>query len=217
MKGQRTTLSDDIYQYIIDNYVEEGEIFSELDKEYEKHKVPKISITPEQGKFLFVLARLINARKILEIGTLIGYSALWISQAILDCGRLISIEVSEKHYNIASDFFKKHHLDNSIELKLGKAFDLEPFLITESPFDMIFIDADKEQYPKYFDFSLRLLRKGGVLVFDNTLSKGRILDENETQKGVLAVKELNEIMGKSKKVDSILVPIADGMSIGVKK
>ena len=218
MKGQRTAITDDLYEYIITNYAEESKIIKELYKEYEINKIPKISITPEQGKFLYVIAKMINAKKILEIGTLIGYSAIWMAEALPENGKLITVEVSEKHHRIASEFIEKTHLSKIIDIKLGRAFDIMPsLLINEAPFDMIFVDADKEKYPQYFEQSLKLLRKGGIIAMDNTLSKGRVLDNEPTKKGIIGIKNLNEIMGKSDKVDSVLIPIADGISVGVKK
>ena len=105
----------------------------------------------------------------------------------------------------------------SIDLRLGKAMDFLTLLNKKAPYDMIFIDADKENYPLYFKKFVNLLKKGGIIAFDNTLSKGRVLDLNERKKGVIGIKTLNEIMGKSVELDSILVPIADGISFGIKK
>lgn len=216
MKGQRTLVTEELYEYIVKNYVAEDEQMKKLHNLYEKYKIPKISITPEQGKFIYILAKMICAENILEIGTLIGYSTLWLNKAINTKGKILSIEVSRKHYNIAKDFFDRMEL-KSIDLRLGKAMENLALIQSEAPYDMIFIDADKENYPLYFKTFINLVRKGGIIAFDNTLSKGRVLDLKETKKGVIGIKTLNEIMGKCVELDSILVPIADGISFGVKK
>ncbi len=217
MKGNRTIVTDDLYEYIIDNYVTETELMNKLHYEYIKHKIPQISITPEQGKFLYILVKMINSKKILEVGTLIGYSSLWLYQALPSDGELITIEVSKKHYDIALRFFKENNLDNKINLWLGKALEFEKQLLQEAPFDVMFIDAGKEEYPEYIKLALKLVRKGGIIAFDNTLSKGRVVDSKETKKGVWGVRKLNRIMGNSPNLESILVPIADGISIGIVK
>lgn len=217
MKGQRTKVTDDLYDYINENYVEETQLMKKLHYEYIKHNIPKISITPEQGKFLYILAKMIYSKKILEIGTLIGYSSLWLYEALPSYGKLITIEVSKKHYDIASNFFTENNLDNKIKLWLGKALELKSKIVEKAPFDMMFIDASKEEYPDYLNLALKVIRKGGIIVFDNTLSKGRVIEPKENKKGVWGVRRLNQMMGKNPKLDSILIPMADGISIGIVK
>lgn len=217
MKGSRTLVGEELYNYINYNYITESDNIKQLEEIYKIEKIPKISITPEQGKFLYVLSKLIRANKILEIGTLIGYSTLWLAESLQDNGKIYTIEIAKKHYEIAKKFFKKINMENKINLSLGDALDLLPELKLKAPFDMIFIDAAKDKYPIYFENMLKLLRKGGIIAFDNALSKGRVLDTKNFEKGVTGVRILNKMMGQSKQVDSILVPIADGIALGCKK
>ncbi len=217
MKGNRILVTDELYNYINSLYVKESELLIKLKNLYDIYKIPKISITPEQGKLLFILSKLIKAKKILEIGTLIGYSSVWLYESLPKDGILYTIEVSNKHYTIAKKFFQNNDLSDKINIFLGKAFDMKNKLEDLSPFDMVFLDADKEKYSDYYYLIKTLLKSGGVYIIDNTLSKGRVIDKNNEQKGVIETRKLNKLLGDSKEFDSILIPIADGMSIGIKK
>jgi predicted O-methyltransferase YrrM len=217
MKGNRILINEELYKYINNLYVKESELITNLKELYDKYKIPKISITPEQGKLLYIISKLTKAKKILEIGTLIGYSTLWLYESLPKDGILFTIEVSEKHYSIAKHFFQKNNLLDKINIFLGKAFDMKDILTELSPFDMVFLDADKEKYSEYYPFIKKLLVQGGVFIIDNTLSKGRVIDKNNKQKGVIETRKLNNLLSKSEEFDSILIPIADGLSIAIKK
>jgi caffeoyl-CoA O-methyltransferase len=217
MKGNRTLVNDDLYNYINNLYVVENKPLVNIKRLYNKYNIPEISITPEQGKFLYILSKIINAKKILEVGTLIGYSTIWLYNSLPYDGKIFTIEVSKKHYTIAKEYFREYGLLNKIEILKGRALDMIDDLKDISPFDMIFIDADKERYSQYYDFAYQLLRPGGLFTIDNTLSKGRVIDESNNQKGVIETHKLNNMLGQDKEFCSILIPIADGISIGLKQ
>lgn len=137
--------------------------------------LPPIQISPIQGKLLQMLATLCNAHKILEIGSLAGYSGIWLARALPANGRLISLEINPRHAEVIRGSFAKADLTDRTEVRVGKALDVLPTLQSEAPFDLVFIDADKTNYPAYLDWSLRLTRPGSIIVADNTIRMGRRL------------------------------------------
>jgi predicted O-methyltransferase YrrM len=140
--------------------------------------LPAINVAPNQGKFLHLLARLAGSRSILEIGTLGGYSTLWLARALPPGGRLVTLEFDPRHAAVARENFSRAGLADRIDLRVGRAVDTLPLLLAEgrSPFDFIFIDADKPSYPDYLAWSLQLSRPGSVIVADNVVRKGAIID-----------------------------------------
>ncbi len=137
--------------------------------------LPPIQISPIQGKLLQLLARACNARKILEIGSLAGYSGIWLARALSQGGRLISLEINPKHALIIRNSFANAGVGDRTEVRVGKALDLLPQLTGEAPFDLVFIDADKAPYPQYLDWALRLSRPGSIIVADNCIRGGKAL------------------------------------------
>ncbi len=135
--------------------------------------LPQIQISPIQGKFLQLLATACNARKILEIGSLAGYSGIWLARALAPGGRLITLEVNPEHANLVRRAFAKAGVSDRAEVRVGKALDLLPQLESEAPFDLVFIDADKPPYPQYLDWALRLARPGSIIVADNCIRGGK--------------------------------------------
>ncbi len=129
-----------------------------------------IQVPPEAGKLLGILARAVGARRILEIGTLGGYSAIHLARALPEDGRLITLEIDPRHAEVARQNLEAAGLSDRVEVRLGRALDVLPTLVAEGPFDLAFIDADKETYPAYLDWSLRLVRPGGLIVADNALA-----------------------------------------------
>jgi predicted O-methyltransferase YrrM len=140
--------------------------------------LPPINVTPAQGKLLHLLARMQGARNILEIGTLGGYSTIWLARALPPGGRLITLEYEPKHAEVARANFAAAGLSDKIELRLGRAIETLPELEREGgrPFDLVFIDADKPSTPEYFKWSLKLTRPGGVILVDNVIRKGAVVD-----------------------------------------
>ncbi len=142
--------------------------------------LPPIAVTPAQGKFLELLARIHGASKILELGTLGGYSTIWLARALPADGRIVTLESESRHAEVAQANIAKAGFDEVVDIRVGPALETLPQLVAEGagPFDLIFIDADKENYPGYFEFSLKLSRPGTLIVGDNVVRDGRILDPN---------------------------------------
>ena len=164
--------------------------------------LPAIQVSSVQGKFLQLLALILGARNILEIGTLGGYSTIWMARALPDGGRIITLEADPKHAEVAQKNFARAGVENKVELRLGKALDTLPQVAADGlgPFDLFFIDANKSNMPEYFEWSLKLARKGSVIVADNVVREGAILDEKSKDADIQGVRGFLEMVGKEKRV-----------------
>lgn len=184
--------------------------------------IPAISVSANQGKFLQVLARSCNAKKVLEIGTLGGYSTIWLGRGLPADGHLLTLELEQKHADVARRNIIKAGLDSIVEIRVGKALDLLPMIEKEKigPFDMIFIDADKPPYPEYFEWALKLSRPGTLIVADNVIREGKVLDNKSDDDKVVGVQKLNKMLSENKKVTATIIQTVgskehDGMAIMV--
>jgi predicted O-methyltransferase YrrM len=166
--------------------------------------LPAISVSPSQGKLLQLLARIQQAQSILEIGTLGGYSTLWLARALPAGGRLVTLELDPKHAEVARANFARANLSSVIELRLGSALDTLPQLVAEGrgPFDLIFIDADKPGYPDYFAWALKLSRRGTVIIADNVVRNGAVIDTNSADPLVQGVRRFNELLAAESRVSA---------------
>ena len=162
----------------------------------EKAGLPPISVSPTQGKFLQMLATIMDARSILEIGTLGGYSTIWLARGMRPGGHLITLEVDPHHADIARINIARAGLEEVVELRLGNALEVIPQLSAErrSPFDLIFIDADKPNIPTYFEWALRLSRSGTLIVVDNVVRDGAVLDGDSTDERVQGVRRFVDLL-----------------------
>jgi len=165
-------------------------------------KLPAIQVSSVQGKMLHLLARILGARKILEIGTLGGYSTIWMARALPEGGRLITLEADPKHADVARKNFARAGVESKVELRLGKALDTLPKIAAEGlgPFDLFFIDANKSNMPEYFEWSLKLARKGSVIVADNVVRGGAVLDADSKDADIQGVRRFLEMVGNEKRV-----------------
>jgi predicted O-methyltransferase YrrM len=174
--------------------------------------LPAINVSPPQGKLLHLLARIHGARSILEIGTLGGYSTIWLARALPVGGRVITLELDPKHAEVARANFARAGLANAIELRLGRALDTLPQLAAEGrgPFDLIFIDADKVSIPDYFAWALKLSRRGTVIVVDNVVRKGAVIDADSSDPSVQGVRRLNQMLAAEPRVSATTVQTVGG-------
>jgi len=196
----------------VDNYIGSLVVPSDaaLDAAIEasaKAELPAIAVTPNQGKLLHILARLVKAKKILEIGTLGGYSTIWLGRALPPRGRLYTLEINPKHAEVALKNVKLAKVGNVVELRLGPAIDSLKKLAKEKagPFDLTFIDADKASIPDYFTWSLKLSRSGSLIIVDNVVRKGAVIDATSKDADVQGVRRLNEMLAKEKRVTATTI------------
>lgn len=169
--------------------------------------LPAIQVSPPLGKMLHMLARLIGARNVLEIGTLGGYSTIWLARALPPAGRVLTLEANPKHTDVARANFARAGLTNVIELRLGKALDLLPDVAAEGrgPFDLIFIDANKSNMPEYFDWSVKLSRRGSVIVADNVIRHGDVLDATSDDADIQGVRRFTERVAADSRVSATAI------------
>jgi len=169
--------------------------------------LPAINVSPSQGKLLHLLARAQGARRILEIGTLGGYSTIWLARALPAGGRLITLESDEKHAEVARANIARAGLSDVVELRLGPALDTLPTLAAEGcgPFDLIFIDADKPNNAEYFAWALKLSRRGSVIIVDNVVRKGAVIDAASTDETVLGVQRFYEVLAAERRVSATAI------------
>ena len=169
--------------------------------------LPQIQVTALQGKLLHLLARMISARNILEIGTLGGYSTIWMARALPEDGRLITLEADKKHADVARVNFDHAGVANKVELRLGKALDTLPQIAAErrGPFDLIFIDANKSSMPEYFAWSLKLARPGSIIIADNVVREGAVLNAESADADIQGIRRFAEMLSKEKRVSATAV------------
>ncbi len=215
-------LFEQVDQYISNLLGDEDDALKGVITAIDAAGIPQISVSANQGKFLQILAKLINAKKILEVGTLGGYSTIWMARALPADGKLITLEIDQAHANVALQNFKNAGVDSKIELRLGPAIETLPGLLKENagPFDMIFIDADKPPYPEYFEWALKLSRPGTLIIADNVIREGKILDENHPDDKVQGVHRLNKMLSGNNKVTATIIQTVgakehDGMAIAI--
>jgi predicted O-methyltransferase YrrM len=215
-------LFEKVDQYINNLLVDQDDVLMATEASILEANIPAISISPNQGKFLHVLARLCNAKKILEMGTLGGYSTIWLARALPPNGHLITLELDPIHADVAHKNIIRAGLDSIVDIRIGKALDVLPQIEAEgiAPFDMIFIDADKPPYTEYFQWALRLSRPGTLIVADNVIREGKVLDTNSSDEMVLGVQRFNNMLAKNTAVTATIIQTVgvkehDGMAIAV--
>ncbi|KYG05092.1 methyltransferase [Sorangium cellulosum] len=184
--------------------------------------LPPINVAPNQGKLLNLLARIHGARTILEIGTLGGYSTIWLARALPAGGRLITLESEPKHAEVARANLDRAGVADRVELRLGRALDTLPKLAAESrgPFDLIFIDADKPSNPDYFAWALKLSRRGSVIVVDNVVRRGAVVDPESADPNVQGVRRLYELLAAERRVSATAIQTVgakghDGLAVAL--
>lgn len=202
--------------YVTRLFAPEDELLVELREEIARQELPEIFISAELGRLLQVLLTTIGARRVVEVGTLGGYSALWMARALPPDGRLVSLELREDRADLARDFVRRAGLDGVVDVRVGEARHVLAELVGAEgrTFDAAFIDADKEGYVEYLDRSLELVRPGGLILADNAFRNGTVLDDDpdEATRGVL---EYNARVAEDDRLESTIVPIRDGLAVSV--
>jgi predicted O-methyltransferase YrrM len=209
-----------LYEYLLAVSLREPGILARLREETARDPEARMQSAPEQGQFMALLVQLIGARKCLEIGVFTGYSALWVAQALPDDGRVFACDTSEKWTAIARRYWEEAGVADRIRLHLAPALETLGGLIDAGEagsFDFAFIDADKGNYLEYYERSLQLLRPGGLIVIDNTLWSGDVADPQKQDADTVAIRSLNEFIHRDTRVEMSLLPVADGLTLALKK
>ena len=207
-------MADRAGDYIAGLFSAEDELLASLREEADRTGLPPISISADEGRLLQVLLTAIGARRVLEVGTLGGYSAICMARALPPGGGVLTVEIDEKHAAFARRYIQRAELADRIEVRLGRALDVLPALDGER-FDAMFLDADKEPLPTYFEWALRLVRPGGLIIADNALWGGRVYDGGESDERTRGVREFNRRMSTDPRVLGIIVPTHDGVGVAV--
>jgi predicted O-methyltransferase YrrM len=214
------TITPTVHQYMMDNSSREHPLLKALREEIAPRNLPDMCLAPEAAQLVALLVSLISARRILEIGTFIGYSTLSMAMVLPEDGKIIACDSSKPWTDLAQEYWKKAGVADKIELRLGLAMDSLTALLedeNQQPFDLVFIDADKLNYLEYYEKTLALLRPGGLIVIDNVLRQGTVADPLVTDKGTEVTRQLNQRIFEDERVLISLVPIADGLFLAQKK
>jgi caffeoyl-CoA O-methyltransferase len=220
MSRRSITLDDSLYDYLLSVSLRESDLLRQLREETATHPAARMQISPEQGQFMALLARLMDARRCLEIGVFTGYSSLALALALPEDGRIVACDVSERWTAVARRYWAAAGVAHKVELRLAKAMETLERLRESGAagsFDFAFIDADKENYVGYYERALELLRPGGLIVVDNTLWSGRVADPENAEADTVAMRHFNEHLHRDERVDLSLVPIGDGLTLARKR
>jgi predicted O-methyltransferase YrrM len=220
MSSRRLVVADDVHQYIIDHSVRESDLLARLRAETSKLPMAEMQIGPEQGQFMALLAKLINAKRCIEIGVFTGYSALVVALALPDDGKIVACDVSEDWTSIGRRYWKEAGVDHKIDLRLQPALRTLDGLIAageSGSYDYSFIDADKPNYDAYYERVLQLLRPGGLILIDNVLWSGRVADPKANDAHTMIFKNLNAKLHKDERIDVSLLGIGDGVTLARKR
>ena len=218
MSNKTINLPDALYEYVLSVSLREPEIAKSLREETAKHPMARMQIAPEQGQFMALLVRLMQARRALEVGVFTGYSTLCVALALPENGKLVACDIESAWTEIGKPYWQKAGVDKKIELKIAPALGtLDSLSKDGDAFDFAFIDADKENYIEYYERSLGLLRAGGVIAIDNTLWSGKVADETANDSETRAIRAFNEHVKRDSRVEISLVPIGDGLTLARKR
>ena len=216
MSSRTITMTDPIYAYLQGHSLREHEVLRALREETSGIKMAVMQISPEQGQFMALLAKLIGAKRCIEVGVFTGYSALSVALALPPDGKIIACDVSEEWTAMARRYWKRAGMDAKIELKLAPAVETLDALLAAGgagQYDFAFIDADKTNYLQYYERILKLLRKGGLMSIDNTLWSGKVADPAVTDADTVALRALNDFVHHDARVDMSLLPVGDGLTL----
>ncbi len=208
--------NDPLAAYITNLFVPQDAALQRALTESPQRGLPAINVKPEEGRFLQFLARACNAKKAIEIGTLGGYSGIWIARGLGPDGKLITLEKEPAHAAVAREHFAAAGLADRVEIRLGNAHDMLKSLASQSPFDFVFIDAEKSGYERYYEWAMEHVRVGGLIAAHNAFRAGSIIDPHDTAADTEAMRAFNQRVAADSRGLSTIYPGGDGMVITIK-
>ena len=220
MSNQSIGLPDELHEYLLSVSLREPDVMQRLRTETTEHPRSEMQIAPEQGQFLRFLVRLIGVRRSIEVGVFTGYSALAVAMELPPTGTLVACDVSEEYTGVARRYWVEAGVADRIDLRIAPAEETLSALLEDGQdgtFDFSFIDADKETYDTYYEQSLKLLRPGGVIALDNMFRGGRVTDPEVEEESVRAIQRLNEKLRGDERVHLSMLPLADGVTLAMKR
>lgn len=219
MSRKTINLTEDLHQYLLTISLREPSILRRLREETGVDPEANMQISPEQGQFMGLLVKLIQARMVLEIGTFTGYSSLCMAMALPLHGTLITCDISDKWTAMARRYWEEAGVAGRIELHLGPALNTLDKLLAEGnerKFDLVFIDADKENNLGYYEYSLKLVRPGGLILIDNILWSGKVIEPDMQDKDTIAIRSFNDYLMNDTRISLSTIPLADGLTLALK-
>jgi predicted O-methyltransferase YrrM len=220
MTDRRLLVTDDIHRYLVEHSVREPDVLARLRAATASLPLAQMQIGPEQGQLLALLAKLVGAKRCIEVGVFTGYSSLAVALALPEDGRILACDVSEEWTAMARRFWREARVEHKIELKLQPAVrTLEERLAAGEAgrYDFAFVDADKPAYDSYYELLLKLLRPGGLMALDNTLWSGAVLNPEEREPNTVALRALNDKLHRDERIDLSLLPVGDGVTLARKR
>jgi len=215
MSDTSTLVTPDHFRYVAERTTREDDFFRALKQAAIAEGLPSIWIAPEQASFMQILLRAARVRDVVEVGTLGGLSAIAMARALPEGGRVRTIELEKKHAEFARRWIAKSDVAAKIEVIVGAGADILPTFAADSA-DAAFLDADKASYPRYLVEALRIVRRGGLVLVDNAFAFGELFAERPQNQSTAAVRAFNEVMAAERRLQSVIVPLGDGLWVGVK-
>jgi predicted O-methyltransferase YrrM len=220
MSKKSLGLDDQVYKYLLSVSLREAEVLTKLRQETDRHPMSVMQISPEQGQFMALLVKLLGAKKTLDIGVFTGYSSLVVALALPEDGKVVACDRDPEPTAIARRYWQTAGVEHKIDFRLAPALETLDRLIAEGEagsFDFAFIDADKRNYPNYYERALTLLRPGGVVAIDNVLWSGSVADPEDTDNRTIAIRDFNQKLHQDKRVQISMLPLADGLTLALKQ
>ncbi|WP_407896227.1 class I SAM-dependent methyltransferase [Scytonema sp. NUACC26] len=218
MANQTLGLEKNLYDYLLSVSVQEPEVLTKLRQETAQHPMSQMQIAPEQGQFMALLVQLMGAKRTLDIGIFTGYSSLVVALALPPEGKVVACDISEEYTAIARRYWQQAGVADKIELHIAPAMEtLDRLRAQGETFDFAFIDADKSNYDNYYEQALQLVRPGGLIAIDNVLWSGRVADSQVQDNRTNRIRAFNQKLYQDSRVAISLVPIADGLTLALKK